>query len=487
MKLEQLLRLFLLYLQIEFLKKEKMIKKPYRLILFILLLHVSFAVLKAQDDNIIDKVIWVVGDEAILKSDVEEHRLGMLMNRQRMEGDPYCFIPEQLAVRKLYLDQAKADSIDIPAAELNRAVSRQENYYIQNVGGGSREKLEEYWGQTIHQIRERLYEDMRTQELVSEVQRSLTKNLTLTPSEVRKYYAQLPKDSLPFIETSVEVQILTNEPVVPLEEIDIVRGRLRDFTQRINSGEMDFATLAILYSEDGSAPNGGELGFMGRAMLDPAFANVAFALSNTKQVSNIVETEFGYHIIQLIERRGDRANFRHIILRPKVPEAQVDKSKKILSEIRDSVMSDVISFEHAVAYASYDKDTRNSEGLMVNTKTGYDGSPFSTSRFLMEELPPEIGKVVVDMKVGEISQPFVFKQERTGKNIVGIVKLKSRTDGHIANVSDDYEDLRVMVESKKREEILKKWVQRKIKDTYIYIDEDWKNCDFQYDGWIKEN
>ncbi len=464
-----------------------MIKRPERLILLILLFHLSLGALKAQEDNVVDKVIWVVGDEAILKSDVEEHRLGMLMNRQKMEGDPYCFIPEQLAVRKLYLDQAKADSIDIPVAELNKAVTRQENYYIQNVGGGSREKLEEYWGQTIHQIRERLFEDMRTQELVSEVQRSLTKNLTLTPSEVRKYYSQLPKDSLPFIETSVEVQILTNEPAVPLKEIDVVKGRLRDFTQRINSGEMDFATLAILYSEDGSASNGGELGFMGRAMLDPAFANVAFSLSNTKQVSNIVETEFGFHIIQLIERRGDRANFRHIILRPKVPEEQIEQSKKKLSEIRDSIMAKVIPFEYAVSLASFDKDTRNSEGLMVNTKAGYDGSPFSTSRFLMEELPQEIGKVVADMKVGEISEPFVFKQERTGKNIVAIVKLKSRIDGHIANVSDDYEDLRSMVESKKRDDILKKWLQRKIRDTYVYIDEGWRDCEFQYEGWIKEN
>lgn len=464
-----------------------MIKIPGRLLLFILLLQASFSTLKAQDDNIIDKVIWVVGDEAILKSDVEESRLAMLMNRQRMEGDPYCFIPEQLAVRKLYLDQAKADSIDIPVADLNRYVTQQENYYIQNVGGGSREKLEEYWGQTIHQIRERLYEDMRTQQLVSEVQRNLTKNLTLTPSEVRKYYSQLPKDSLPFIETSVEVQILTNEPAVPLKEIDVVKGRLRDFTQRINSGEMDFATLAILYSEDGSAPNGGELGFMGRAMLDPAFANVAFALSNTKQVSNIVETEFGYHIIQLIERRGDRANFRHIILRPKVPEEQIEKSKTILGEIRDSIMKDVLTFEQAVSFASFDKDTRNSEGLMVNTKEGYDGRPYSTSRFLMEELPQEIGKVVAEMKVGEISKPFVYKQARTGKEIVAIVKLKSRIDGHVANVSDDYEDLRSMVEAKKREDILKKWVQRKIKDTYVYIDKDWQNCEFQYEGWIKDN
>lgn len=464
-----------------------MINRSVKLILLLFTLcSLTFSV-KAQDDNIIDKVIWVVGDEAILKSDVEEYRIAMQMQRQRMEGDPYCFIPEQLAVRKLYLDQARIDSINIPTAELNKYVSREEKRILENFGG-SRERMEESLGMTLMQYREHIFENVRVETLVGEVQNSLTKNLTLTPSEVRKYYSQIPKDSLPYIETSVEVQILTNEPKVPLKELDIVKGRLRDFTERINSGEADFATLAIAYSEDpGSALNGGEMPFYGRAELDPAFANVAFSLGDPKQVSNIVETEFGFHIIQLIERRGDRARFRHILLRPKVPQEEIEKSKKILSNIRDTIMNNVASFEEAVLYTSYDKDTRRSEGLMVNTKLGYDGRPVSTSRFLMEELPQEIGKVVANMEVGEISEPFVYKQERTGKDIVAIVKLKSRKDGHVANVSDDYEDLRVMVEAKKRDEILKKWLQRKIRDTYVYIDEDWKNCDFQYEGWIKDN
>lgn len=338
----------------------------------------------------------------------------------------------------------------------------------------------------IHQIREQLLEQVRTEELTTEVQKKLTANITLTPSEVRKYYSQLPQDSLPYIETSVEVQILTNEPQIPLKEIDIVKGRLRDFTNRINNGEMDFATLAILYSEDGSAANGGELGFMGRAMLDPAFSNIAFSLSDTKKVSNIVETEFGYHIIQLVERRGDRGNFRHIILRPKVPQEEMDKTIKRLQDLGDSIRANVFPFEEAVEFLSFDKDTRKSEGLMVNNKQGYDGRAVTTSRFIMEELPPEIGRVVDTMKVGQISAPFVMKQAKNGKEVVAIVKLKSRTDGHIANVSDDYEDLRQLVEAQKRDEILKKWVQRKIRDVYVFIDEDWKNCDFQYEGWLKD-
>lgn len=463
-----------------------MIKQSEKLILLVLLFFASLS-LTAQNNNIIDKVIWIVGDEAILKSDVEEARIGMIAQGQRIEGDPYCFIPEQLAVTKLYLDQAKIDSIEIPNSELAKEVTRRENYYIANIGGGSREKLEEYWGMTIHQIREQMMEQARTEELKTSVQRKLTANITLTPSEVRKYYNQLPQDSLPYIETSVEVQILTNEPQIPLKEIDVVKGRLRDFTNQVQSGERDFATLAILYSEDpGSATNGGELGFMGRALLDPAFSNVAFSLSDPKKVSNIVETEFGYHIIQLVERRGDRGNFRHILLRPKVPQEEMDKSIKRLKEIGDSIRAKAFPFEEAVEFLSFDKDTRKSEGLMVNQKQGYDGRGVTTSKFIMGELPPEVSRVVAKMKVGEISEPFVMKQAKSGKEVVAIVKLKSRTEGHVANVSDDYEDLRRLVEDQKREEILTKWVQRKIRDVYVFIDEDWKNCDFKYEGWLKE-
>lgn len=464
-----------------------MMQKTERVILLLSLLLATSLGISAQNDNIIDKVIWVIGEESILKSDVEGERLGILARGERMDGDPYCFIPEQLAVRKLYLDQAKIDSIEIPTTELNKEVTRQENYYIANVGGGSREKLEEYWGMSIHQIRNQLFERIKSEEITNEVQRSLTKDIRLTPSEVRKFYSQLPQDSLPYIETTVEVQILTNDPQIPLKETDIIKGRLRDFRERILSGETDFSTLAILYSEDpGSAPNGGELGFMGRTMLDPAFSNVAFSLQDSKKVSNIVETEFGFHIIQLIERRGDRANFRHILLRPKVPQEEIDKSKKRLGEIADSIRANAFSFEEAVEFLSFDKDTRMSEGLMVNTKQGFDGRPVTTSKFKMEELPPEISRVVDTMKVGQLSAPFVMKNAKTSKDIVAFVRLKSRTDGHVANVADDYEDLRAIVENQKRDEILKKWVQRKIRDTYVYIDPEWRNCEYQFEGWLKE-
>lgn len=436
-----------------------------------------------EESNVIDKVIWVVGDEAITLGKVEEERLALLAYGEKIEGDPYCTIPEELAVKMLFMDQAKIDSIFIPKSSLSKEVQRQENLMIANAGG-TREKLEELRQMSMSQIRAQIYEYIETQQIVNEVRASLTKDVSLTPSEVRKYYSQLPQDSLPFIQTSVEVQVLVNQPKVPIEEIDAVKSRLRDFTNKVNSGESDFTTLAMLYSEDlGSAMNGGELGFNTRATLDPAFANVGFSLTDPKKVSNIVESEYGYHIIQLIERRGERANLRHILLKPKVPYTEIEKSKTNLQRVSDSIKSGVFPFEEAVLFLSTDKDTRNNNGLMVNQKMGMDGYPVATSKFLMEELPTPIAKVVEGMEVGEISSPIVYKDPKTNKDVVAIVKLKSRTLGHVANVKDDYEDLRQLVEYKKKEDVINKWIKRKISETYVFIDPNWRGCDYKYGNW----
>ncbi|MBK5719628.1 peptidylprolyl isomerase [Dysgonomonas sp. Marseille-P4677] len=454
-----------------------MVREAGKFILLVVLLC-SGLLVKAQD-NIIDQIIWVVGDEAILKSDVEKARAMILSRGERIDGDPYCLIPEQLAVQKLFLDQAKIDSIDVPAAEVSRGVTRQENMVISNLG--SKEKAEEYLQAPMSQLREEWREEIRNNYLVSEVKKNLVgKKSKLTPSEVRRYYAQLPQDSLPYIPTTVEVQIITNEPVVPLEEIDKVKERLRDFTNRINAGE-SFATLAIMYSEDGSAQNGGELGFSGRANWVTEFSNMAFSLNDPKKVSNIVETEYGFHIMQLIERRGDLINVRHILLKPKVPDVEFNKVIAKMDSITQDIKQGKFTFEDATVL-SFDKNTRKNNGLMVNRR---ESSNYGTPRFLKEELPPAVAIAVEKLKVGEVSSPFRMKGD-DGKEVVAIVKLKSRIEGHIANVSDDYQALKEIVEEKKHEEILRKWLQNKIKDTYVLIDENWRNCDFQYSGWIKE-
>lgn len=456
-----------------------MIKRARKKILLAILLCLS--VISYAQNNVIDEIIWVVGDEAILKSDVEDARKDLISRGEQMKGDPYCFIPEQLAVQKLFLDQAKADSITIQSSTITREADYREKYYIN--AAGSKEKLEEYWRMPMTQIRERIREQIQNQYLTDEVKKKLTAKMSLTPSEVRKYYAQLPKDSLPFIQTTVEVQVITNEPVVPVTEIDKVKERLRDFTNRINSGEQSFSTLAIMYSEDRlSAANGGELGLSGRVSWVPEFAGMAFSLNDPKKVSNIVETEYGFHILQLIERRGDQVNVRHILLKPKVPNEAFDRSIARMDSLAKDIRAQKFTFEDATAI-SHDKDTRSNNGLMVND--GRESSNYGTPRFIMEELPPEVSKVVATMKVGDVSAPFKMILQKNGKEVVAIVKLRRRVEGHVANVSDDFQILKAIVEDRKQEEILKKWLQAKIKDTYVRIDKDWQNCDFQYSGWIK--
>lgn len=450
-------------------------------ILLLSLFSFLFVNAKAQD-NVIDQIVWVVGDEAILKSEIEGVKLQMQLEKQKFDGDPYCIIPEQLAVQKLFLHQAKIDSIDVPLADINRIVDRRINNAISSLG--SQEKLEEYLGKTTLQLREEWRDQVRDGEIVNRVQQKIVGNVKLTPSEIRNYYTELPQDSLPFIPTTVEVEIITMNPKIPISEIDAVKNRLREFTERVNKKETDFATLALLYSEDTeSAKRGGELGFMGRAQLVPEFANTAFSLTDPQKVSNIVESEYGFHIIQLIEKRGDRANVRHILLKPKVPAEELQKTTARMDSLMNDIIDKKFTFEDAALYVSSDKDTRNNKGLMVN-KSEYSNYA-GTSRFEMKDLPQEVAKIVNDLKINEMSKPFTML-DNSGKQTVAIVRLRNRVEAHRANLSDDYQIMKIIVEGQKKEETLKKWVQSKIKTTYVRINDDWKNCDFQHTGWIKE-
>lgn len=449
-------------------------------VLFFSLLSLISFNLKAQD-NVIDQVVWVIGDEALLKSDVEGVKLQMQLEKEHFDGDPYCIIPEQLAVQKLFLHQAKIDSIDVGANVVSRTVDRRINNAISSLG--SQEKLEEYLGKSINQLREEWREQVRDNEIVTEVQKKIVGNIKLTPSEIRNYYTQLSQDSLPFINTTVEVEIITMLPTIPITEIDAVKNRLREFTDRINKKESSFSTLALLYSEDvESAKRGGELGFMPRTQLVPEYANAAFMLNDPTKVSNIVESEYGFHIIQLIEKRGDRINTRHILLKPKVPAEELKKTTVRMDSLLVDLKANKFTFEEAATHISSDKDSRNNKGLMVN-KSDYSNYA-GTAHFEMKDLPQEIAKVVDKMAVGDISQPFTMLNT-SGKEVVAIVRLKERINSHKANLSDDYQVMKSIVEGKKREDVLKKWVQEKIKTTYVRINDDWKNCDFQHEGWIK--
>ena len=431
-------------------------------------------------NNVIDEVVWVVGDEAILKSDVESERLNAQYEGRKFEGDPYCIIPEQLAIQKLFLHQAELDSIEVSEQEVLGQLERQVNWYIDQIG--SKEKMEEYFNKTSTQIREMLRENIRNGLIVQRMQQQIMGDIKIVPADVRRYFKDLPQDSIPFIPTQVEVQIIAFEPKIPQEEIDRVKKTLRDYTERVEKGEISFGTLARLYSEDpGSARRGGEYGFQSRGEVVPEFANVVFNLTDPKKVSKVFETEYGYHIAQLIEKRGDRVSYRHILMKPKVEEKELEKSLNRLDSVAKDIRNAKFTFDDAATYLSQDKDTRNNHGLMANPKTG-------TARFEMQDLAQvsqEVAKIINELNVGEISEPFTMVNNK-GKEVCAIVKLKARIDGHKATITEDYQRLKSIVEAKRGEEKLDKWIREKQKSTYVRINENWVKCDFKYPGWIRQ-
>lgn len=427
-------------------------------------------------NNIAEEVVWVVGDEPIYKSQVEEQYSQMQYEKIDIAGDPYCVIPEQLAIDKLFLHQAVIDTITVEDATVAKEVNARINYFVESLG--SKEKVEEYFRKTIPEIREQYQEVMKNQYIVQQVKESLTKDVKVTPADVRKYYDNLDKDSIPYVPLQVEAQIITIKPIIPQEEIDEVKSRLRDYAQRVNNGESEFSTLAILYSQDGSSVRGGEIGFRGRTELMPEYASVAFNLTDPKKASRIVETDAGYHIIQLIEKRGDKVNTRHILLKPKVSDKELTDGIARLDSLRSDINAGKFTFEQAAQYVSQDKDTRNNQGIMYNDQT-------RSTKFQMSQLPQEVAKQVDKLKVGEISNPFIMVDEKTGREVVAIVKLKNRIEGHKATLSDDFEELKGMYETYRKSEILKEWIENKIKSTYVYIEDGWRDCNFQHEGWLK--
>jgi len=429
-------------------------------------------------DNIIDEVIWIVGDEAILRSEVEEEKLRAQYEGQEMKGDPYCVIPEQMAVQKLFLHQAELDSVEANESSVSHQVDMRINYYISQIG--SKEKMEEYFRKPQTEIREELMTTVRNQMVIQQMQQKLTSHIKPTPAEIRRFYNSLPADSIPLIPTQVEVQILSFEPQVPKEEIERIKSRLREFTERVNTGKADFSMLARLYSEDTeSAKRGGELGFVGRGQLVTEFADVAFNLNDPKKVSRIVESEYGFHIIQLIEKKGERINCRHILMKPRVSATDKVHSLERLDSIINVVRRGDATFEQAVAYFSQDKSTAMNAGLMTNSSTG-------SSKFEYQDLPPEIAKQIYTLKEGDISQPFVMMDQAKNKEVCAVVKLKAKKEVHRANMVDDYQTIRSMLEQKQSAQYILEWIKRKQKETYIFIDEHWRGCDFEYPGWIHE-
>lgn len=437
---------------------------------------------KRVQKNVADEVVWLVGDEPILRSDIEFQKLRLLSEGHRIEGNPDCFIPEQIAIQKLFLNQAKIDSITVQDQQVNRYVEAWLENAIAQVGG--KEKLEEYFNKKISQIREDERREARNTETVRSMQQKITQSVQVSPSEIRAFFNTLPSDSLPFIPKTVEIQKISIKPRLDLVEIDRIKDKLRAFVEEINSGKREFSTLARLYSEDKKTSiQGGEYGFVGRASLEKDFATVVFNLTDPKRASQIVKTEEGYHIVQLIEKRGDMVNFRHILLRPQANDRAIEDATLRLDSIQNLIKEGKLSFEQAVEFYSEDKETYNSGGLMTNRSNDSEFNGSATFRY--EDLPQDISKQAYGLTAGEISKPFIHRQSNGSEEIV-IIKLKEVHEAHRANLSSDYRTIKNLALSRKREAEIENWIRRKQKETPIRISDSYENCEFRYPGWVKE-
>ncbi len=442
--------------------------------LLLLVLSLQFGFISAQK-NVIDKIVAVVGDEIILKSDIEnaflqEQGQGLISSSPDYKAE----LLERQLIQKLLMAQAQVDSVSVTEEEVENAVTSQVEFFISNIG--SQEKLEAYFGKSIQEIKDDMRAPIREQLITEQMQQKIVEKIRVTPSEVRAYYKKVPKDSLPDMPDRYELQQIVLRPEISEAEKERIREELRKFRDQILNGEKTFNTLAVLYSEDQvSAVRGGELGYQPKQGLDPAFAEAAFSLKPGK-ISKIVESEFGFHIIQLIDRQGEKINVRHILLQPKVSEKEKEEALNRLDTIRQYINEGKMSFEEAAYYFSTDKKTRNNGGLFADPQT-------SEARIARADIPGEMARVINKMKPGEISEPFISHER--GREEYKIVKVKAFYPQHKANIDDDWQNFELMLKKEKQMDKLEKWIKEKQASTYIHIDESFKNAKFRYDGWIK--
>ncbi len=426
--------------------------------------------------NVIDEVIAVVGDNAILKSDIEYQYQQAVMQGVSAKGNLKCRLFEQQLIQKLMLNQAVLDSVEVSENSVINEVDRRMNEFINRAGG--REKLEEWFNKSVLQIKKEQMKVVREQMMTESMQRSITENIEPTPSQVRAYYRKTNTDSLPMVPVQFEIQKIAVYPKIEQKEIDRVKAKLRDFQKQVAEGR-DFATLAVLYSEDpGSANSGGDLGWSTRGTFVPEFANVAFNMQEKNKVSKIVRTEYGFHIIQLLDRKGERIHVRHILLKPKVsPDANKNAIAR-LDSISTLMSDEKMSFEEAALHFSMDKDTRNNGGLMVNMRTQSSNFELSSIR------QPQLAKELQKLEEGGISKPFSIKDD-SGHDVYVIIKQKRKIPPHRANLKDDYQLIQNIMTEKRRQDAVNDWIKEKQLETYITIHDGWKDCDFEFKNWIK--
>jgi len=426
-------------------------------------------------DNEVDGIVAIVGDNIILKSDIE-NQYYQLKSQYKTYNDPNikCTILEDLLFQKLLLNQAQIDSVEISESEVLANLNRRIDYFISQVG--SQQKLEDYFGKTILEIKADFKEQLRDQMMTEKMKNKITGDIKVSPQDVKIFFDNIPKDSLPSYPTQYELQQIVINPPISDKEIWRIRKKLNEFRSRVEKGE-NFSTLAILYSEDpGSAKKGGELGYVGRGDLVPEFAAAAFNLKKPGDMSGIVKTKFGYHLIQLIDRQGEKVNVRHILLIPKTDNNSLLKAKAKLDSIRNLIQIDSLSFSDAASKFSDDEQTKNNGGIMINIQTG-------KTRLSLSDLDKTTQDIIKRLKVNEISTPFLTS-DLQGRQIFKIIKITKKIPPHTANLKDDYQDIQNMCLAAKKQEKIDEWIKEEIPKTYIHIDKSYGNCPFNYQ-WIK--
>ena len=444
---------------------------------FITILISAFLLINFQlsaQPRVIDKVVAVVGNQVILKSEIEEQYLQMQAQGLYSDENQKCEIFEQILFQKLLVVQAKLDSIEVSEKRVDAEIEGRLESFINQIG--SKEKLEEYFGKSILEIKEDFKPIVKEQILSQKMQAEITKDVKVTPSDVKNYFNEIPKDSLPMIDAQYEIAQIVKKPIINDEVKKAVKEKLNKLRERILSGE-NFKTLAVLYSDDkSSAKNGGELGFVNRADLVAEFASAAFDLEEN-DISEMIETEFGFHIIKLIERKGEKINVRHILIIPKVLADDKYKVKQELDSITRVIRLDTLTFEQAAMKFSDDDDTKRNGGLMINPYT-------RTSKFKLKQIDPSTNFALRGLKVGQISSPFEAKG-RAAASDFRIIFLKSKTEAHTVNMKDDYQLIQDMAESDKKQKVIDKWVEETQKETFIKLEDDYKKCKFNFPGWLK--
>jgi len=445
-----------------------------RNLLFALITIILPLISSAQSDVVIDQVVAVVGQNIILESDIENQYYQYRLQSGIIGGGTSvrCQMLENILFQKLLLNQAEIDSIVVQELQIEERMDQRLRYFISQMG--SRERFEEYYGKSIEEFKEEFHDEIEDQIKVEQAQATVVLDVAVTPSEVKAFFRAIPEDSIPLVNSTVMIGEIVRTPPVSLDQKLAIKDRLRGLRERVLEGE-SFATLAILYSEDpGSAKKGGELGFYGRGELFKEFEAVAFKLEEG-EISEIVETKAGFHILQLIERKGEYVNVRHILLKTKVSPIDLSLAKAYLDTVAGLIHSDSLSFEEAVREYS-DADNKNSGGLLINPMMG-------TNSFEMSQLDPQVSFVIDKLQVGEISQPVIVELE-DGKQAYRLLYLKKRTLPHRANMQEDYDLVQQWALEEKKGEAFQEWTAKKAKKTYIKINEKFKECDFEFD-WFE--